>query len=218
MTPEETAKLLAYASAVDPRIRRKDPDELRLQIVAWHKQLGSVPLEPARAAVDAHYAAGGVDAILPGDVRSAASGSAAERHPSARSVAEALAEIEAQVVGDRTPVELPPGMDEPAAREAARARVEQALRQVAAQRALPDESSPTGYVPRRVRRVGLAAACGPRRNLGPTHDAAGRPLTVCHRCVADIPAPEGWDPASEDSPKLYCGRCQPDSVAGQKTS
>lgn len=68
MTPDETAALLAYASAIDPRIRRNDPAERRLQVAAWHTQLADVQPADAKTAVDAHYARAGADAALPGDI------------------------------------------------------------------------------------------------------------------------------------------------------
>lgn len=103
MTPEEVAGLLAYASAVDPRIRRKDPAELLLQVEAWHTQLAQVALGPAKQAVDAHYSRPGVDAILPGDVRHGAGDSAQARHPSARPMREVIAELDAVPAVDTGP-------------------------------------------------------------------------------------------------------------------
>jgi hypothetical protein len=198
MTPEQTAALLAYASAADPRIRRKDPDELRLQVRFWHGQLSDVDPDPARRAVEAHYRQAGADAILPGDVRAGARGSDATRHPSARTPAEALAAASGGRELDAAPADR-------AAVEAAKARVAAAVAAVSAKWATP---SATGYVPKRNRSVGLAAARGPRRNLGPMTDRQGRALTVCHRCVADVPAPDGWDATNPAAPKVYCGRCQ----------
>lgn len=205
MTPEQTAALLAYASAADPRIRRKDPEELRLQVRFWHGQLADVDPAAAKRAVEAHYAAAGADAILPGDVRSGARGSDAARHPSARSVAEAL-----DAAGGARELDAAPA--DRAVVEAAKTRVAEAVAEVSAKWATP---SATGYVPKRVRPVGLAAARGPRRNLGPMTDRSGRALTVCFRCVCDLPAPDGWDATNPDAPKVYCGRCQ-HALAGEQ--
>lgn len=36
---------------------------------------------------------------------------------------------------------------------------------------------------------------------------AGKPVTVCHRCVLEIPAPAGWRADDRESPALYCERC-----------
>lgn len=68
MTPEQTAALLGYISATDPRVRRNDPDERRLQIRAWHTQLADIDPRDAAAAADAHYAQPGPTAALPGDI------------------------------------------------------------------------------------------------------------------------------------------------------
>jgi hypothetical protein len=68
MTPTEVHALLAYASAIDPSIRRNDPDERRLQAAAWHTLLADVDPDTAKAAVERHYAVPGADALMPADV------------------------------------------------------------------------------------------------------------------------------------------------------
>jgi hypothetical protein len=68
MTPEQTVALLAYASAIDARIRRNDPQERQLQVRAWQTQLAAVDPQDAAAAVDTHYAQPNVSAAMPGDI------------------------------------------------------------------------------------------------------------------------------------------------------
>lgn len=206
MNIEQVAALLAYASAADPRIRRNDPDERRLQVRFWHGQLTSVDFDAACRAIDTHYSQAGVDAILPGDVRSGARGS---EHPAYRPLRDAIEAADRAAGGASMPA-LPAGAEARAAAQEARARLTEALDMVAAKRVIPAES-PTGYVPKRQR--------GPvRRDSSlrlPVTDRAGRRLTVCHRCVADIPAPDGWDATDPDAPKLYCGRCRAELDAEQ---
>lgn len=79
MTPNEVAVLLTYASAVDPRVRRVDAEQRRLQVTAWHAQLADCDPGDAQAAVDRHYAAADPEALLPGRVRSLIAGIRAER-------------------------------------------------------------------------------------------------------------------------------------------
>jgi hypothetical protein len=69
VTPDEVRTVLAYASAIDPRIRRNDPDERRLQVAAWHAQLGALDITDARVAIDQHYAADDPPALMPGRLR-----------------------------------------------------------------------------------------------------------------------------------------------------
>lgn len=114
MNADQVAALLAYASAADPRIRRNDPDERRLQIRFWHGQLAAMDFDAACRAVEAHYSRAGVDAVLPGDVRQGA-----KEHPSSRPLAEVIRELPASGEG--------PG----------RAEYRQALAEFAAKRALP---------------------------------------------------------------------------------
>lgn len=68
MNLEQTTALLAYASAIDPRIRRNDPVERQLQVRAWHAQLARIEPQDAAGAVDEHYSRPGADAALPGDI------------------------------------------------------------------------------------------------------------------------------------------------------
>jgi hypothetical protein len=204
MTPEEVAALLAYASAADPRIRRKDPEELRLQVRFWHGQLVNVDLAAARRAVEAHYAQPGVDAVLPGDVRSGARGSDAERHPAYRPLREAISAADEAAGGSPMPA-LPPGPGDRQSVEEARARLAAAFDRVAAARALPDgDGRPTGFDPRR--RMSVDWRNRPQRR-DVTHDRRGRPLTACHRCVGDMLMPDGWDPTNPESPPVHCGPC-----------
>lgn len=101
MTPEEIQALLGYASAIDPRIRRNDPDERMLQVRAWHKILATTPFDDAREAVDRHYAAPDADALMPGDVKAGAGQTSTSRLPAYRPMREVLADLEHQVDEDR---------------------------------------------------------------------------------------------------------------------
>lgn len=197
MNAEQVAALLAYASAADPRIRRNDPDELRLQVRFWHGQLAGVDFDAARGAVDAHYSRAGVDAVLPGDVRAGARGSETDRHPAYRPLRDAVAASDRAAGGPPTAA-LPPGTADRMSVAEARARLGAALSAIAAKRAVPAES-PTGYVPKRQR---------PTSPPQPAADGRGRVVTVCHRCACDIPAPDGWDPTDPGGPRLHCGPCR----------
>jgi hypothetical protein len=122
MTPDQTAALLAYAAAIDPRIRRNDPDERRLQAAAWHTQLRHIDPDPARRAVDAHYARPRADAALPGDIRH---GAQAFTEPT------------------RLP-QLPPVPEVPSlAVQANKARLYRLIATIAAKRAVPGDDQPT---------------------------------------------------------------------------
>jgi hypothetical protein len=69
MTPNEVGATIAYAAALDPRVGRNEPNARSLQIAAWSQQLAPVTsLADAKAAVDAHYAQPGVQALMPADV------------------------------------------------------------------------------------------------------------------------------------------------------
>lgn len=70
MTPADVEAVLAYAGSGDSRVRRRDPDERRLQVAFWHAQVGHLDIADARLAVTRHYAVDGVDALLPGRLRS----------------------------------------------------------------------------------------------------------------------------------------------------
>lgn len=126
MNDEQVAGLLAYVAAIDPRVRRNDPAERRLQVRAWCRQLAGVDFDAACAAADVHYAAPGASAILPGDVRHGARGSEAARHPSARPAAEVLAEQARVAAVDAGPY---------------RREWKAMLDELAAKRALPGEPS-----------------------------------------------------------------------------
>lgn len=79
MTPTDVQRVLAYASAVDPRVRRNDPDERTLQVAAWHTQLAPYGIADARVAVDRHYALPDPPALLPGRLRALIAGIREER-------------------------------------------------------------------------------------------------------------------------------------------
>lgn len=225
MTPDEVQAVLAYASAVDPRIRRNDPAERQLQVAAWHAQLQHVDVGDAKAAVDRHYSAVGADALMPAQVRALIG---AEQHPGYRPLTEALDAAE-HGPGDRLATdrdEPVPAIEGPAprsGREALQAAFDElAGRMRASAEAQP--SAPTGYVRRRDRgQPSSRSAPETSRRLGKAQrerggrvvdgmtaaqrERAGKAITVCHGCAMDIPAPDGWDPASVKSPPLYCGRC-----------
>jgi hypothetical protein len=215
MTPDQVMTVLAYASAVDPRVRRNDPDERQLQAAAWYAQLRHVDVGDAKAAVDAHYADAKPDAIMPGQVRTLASTTG----PSAyRPLAENVAAIEAAHQRETR--------GEPAAIEgrSGRAALQEALDELAARWSAPAPESPTGYERRRGLHGPGAAADTSKRLAADQRDRdtpvvdgrtdaarakAGKAITICHDCAVDIPAPSGWDPAKADSPPLLCGRCNP---------
>lgn len=231
MSPNEVAVLLTYASAIDPRVRRVDDEQRRLQVSAWHAQLEHVSAADARAAVDRHYSVVGADALMPAQVRALVG---AEQHPGYRPLAEALDAAE-HGPGDRLAAdrdEPVPAIEGPAPRSGREALQtafdELADRMRASAEAQP--SSPTGYVRRRDRgqaanrsapetskRLGAEQREARRRGerAEPAVDGktdaerarAGKPITICHGCAVDIPAPDGWDPHDVTSPALYCGRC-----------
>jgi hypothetical protein len=68
VTPSEAVAVLAYVSAIDPRVRRSDSGELRLLERAWSTHLADIDTADAIAAVDAHYARPGAAMAMPGDV------------------------------------------------------------------------------------------------------------------------------------------------------
>ncbi len=202
MTPEQVAALLGYAAATDPRIRRNDPDERRLQVQAWARHLANVDQEAAIAAVDGYYAQPGVDAILPGNIRAVA----ASGPP--RGADAALATTEAgpgdRLAADRTDQPALTAGPEDAARERAEFR--------AKMRAISDGwamSKPTGFVSERERH-------SPRREPTSRISAPfGADTTICHQrgCAVEIKAPPGWDPANPGSPRLFCARHLPTADA-----
>ncbi len=99
MTPDEVLALIAYASAIDPRVRRNDPAEGDLQVEGWHAQLGRFDFAVARAAVDGHYARADAQAVLPGDIRArCATGSSGPPNANGGAV---LAAIDAHVEVER---------------------------------------------------------------------------------------------------------------------
>lgn len=195
MNRAEVARLLAYAAAFDKRTIG-DAD-----VLAWHDVLDRTAYEPAHAAVREWYREHS-EPISPANINQGVRGTEIDRSPAYRPLREAIAAADA-AAGDSPMPALPAGVEGRAAAEEARSRLAEALAGITAKRALPDER-PTGYTPRRQRPRGPRH----RRPDLPTHDGRGRALTVCHRCVADIPAPDGWDPTDEDAEKVCCGRCR----------
>ena len=216
MTPDQVMTVLAYASAIDPRVRRNDPDERQLQAAAWYAQLRNVDPADAKSALDAYYGAPQpLDAVMPGQVRALASTTGPAAY---RPLAENLAAIEAahqrEIAGEPAAIEGRSG----------RAALQDALDNLAARWSAPPPESSTGYERRRGQHgPGAAAdtskrlAADQRSRETPVVDGrtdaarakAGKAITVCHGCAVDIPAPSGWDPASVDSPPLWCARCDP---------
>jgi hypothetical protein len=202
MTPREVLTVLAYAGGIDPRVRRNDPDETRLQVDAWYAQLRDVPAGDARAAVHAHYARSGVDALMPADVRSRVAATRSDRI-------------------QRAELDPPAGLD-PDDTAAYRAWMLASLRAVADGRPLPARpvlgARPVGELvaavsearglPSRARERRDRTLSQPRNRPQRTPAPAGPPVTVCHKCACDIPVPDGWDPANPSSPALFCDRCQ----------
>lgn len=127
MNRQQATAALAYAAALDPRVRRNDPRECELQIDAWHAILDRTDLPAAINAIRAHYAQPAAPAVMPGDIRQ----TAADRHPSARPAREVIAELEHH--------EPPVGPTITAAD--ARARIAQIVDRIAAKRALPDSAA-----------------------------------------------------------------------------
>ncbi len=186
MMPTEVTALLAYAAAVDPRVRRSTPQERQLQEAAWFQQLQSVAAQAAKDAVDMHYAKAGVEVVMPGDVRVLARGNQAPYYkPLADSIA-ALPAAEERTDGSALGWgrgQLQVAMDALAERWNANG-----MQQVGSE-------SRTPFKAHRPARSGGSPLAGPRG------------VTVCHRCVVDIPVPDGWDPANPASPPLHCEPC-----------
>jgi hypothetical protein len=216
VTPAEqlARAVLAAASGIDPKVREPDPFVIR----TWARVLDGLDPQRVLAAVERHYRTS-TDTLMPAHITQLVEqiGVEPERHPGYRPVAEALAAAERgpgdRLAADRdTPV---PALDGPAPRSGREA--------LTAAQAWA-EAAPTGYVRRRGQPTGRSAGetskrlgkgqrdRGDRVVDGKT-DAqradAGKPVTICHRCAVDIPAPDGWDPASAESPPLHCGRCAP---------
>ncbi len=108
MTQDEVRALLAYASAIDPRVRRNDSAERSAQTSAWHSLLGRYLFSDARAAVDEHYSRAAADAILPGDVRARCAGRS--NWPPAANGGAVLAAIDATVSAERPELHAVPGL------------------------------------------------------------------------------------------------------------
>lgn len=87
MTRGDVARLLAYIAAFDRRTLG-DAD-----VLAWHDVLGDLDFEPAKAAVRQWYAESD-GWIMPAHIRTVVLGrrGSAGRHPSARPLAELIAE------------------------------------------------------------------------------------------------------------------------------
>lgn len=197
MTRAEVAALLAFAARWDKRTIG-DAD-----VAAWHDVLGDMPADWDRAsgAIVAWYREHR-EPVAPSDVRAGMRGSGADRHPSSRPLRQVLAELEQATGGGTDLPALPAGAADRVAAEAAKTRLDETIAGLSARWAAP---AATGYVPRRQRIDPRAPRT--RRTPLPTRDAAGQLLTVCHRCVGDIPAPDGWRADDPKSPKLFCGPC-----------
>ena len=221
MTPDDVQAVLAYASAIDPRVRRKDGDERQLQVAAWYAQLQHVAIADGRAAVDQHYAAAAPDAIMPGTVRTLAGTTGPAMY---RPLAENVAASYRLAAAD-------PG--EPLAIESGRSgreALQQALDQVASRWRGAVEARPasaTGYERRRSRPAGSTAADTSKRlalqqrERGATvvdgrtdaqRAAVGKAVAICFGCAVDVPVPPGWDPTDPGSPALHCARCRPEQA------
>jgi len=191
MNRAQVAGLLSFAAAFDKRTIG-DAD-----ILAWHEVLDGLDFDTARDAVKRWYA-GHREPIMPADIITGtkAIGDDPGRHPSARSTREALEAAERAHIADGG---QPLAIDAPFDAERSKARLAEALDALAASRGIPTRK-PTGYVPRRDRSHG--------RTSRAEHPPAPKGITICHRCVCDIPAPPGWDPANPAAGPVYCPQCE----------
>lgn len=180
MTPDEIRALLAYASAIDPRIRRNDPYERQLQVTAWHTQLERTDPNDARAAIDAHYARPITEPPMPGNIRNWCITRANDRIE--RAAAKAI-----------TGPGLVPMPEE--IREQLRA-----IRETWAAPIRMNTPDRRNTPPRPHNRTETDA----------DRARAGRPTTICHRCATDTPPPAGWNPGNPESPPVHCQPCQAD--------
>lgn len=216
MTPAEqlARSVLAVASVYDHKVREPDAAVIR----AWASVLDGLDPQRVMRAVERHYRTS-TETLMPAHITRLvdALGADPDRHPGYRPLAEALTAAERgpgdQLAADRH--NPPPALEGPAPRTG-----REALTAAQAWAA----GQPTGYVRRRGQPAGRAAADTSKRLAGQQRDRrapvvdgrtdaaradAGKAITICHSCAADIPAPDGWDPGSPDSPPLHCGRCTP---------
>lgn len=184
--------VLAAARVVDRRMPEADRDVVR----AWAELLAGIDPQLAFAAVRRHYETSS-DRLMPADVRRIA----AQSDPPYQQPLAALPHA--------------PAFD----LDKARAWLDQCRTVL---RDAPREPQPA-YIPRRARgRVGVRAPEETSRRLARAQREAhrpvvdgktdaerariGKPITVCHGCVGDIPAPDGWHPHGKDP--VYCRSCQ----------
>jgi hypothetical protein len=197
-------RVLAAASLRDPHMPRADNPAAAAVAAALAEDLAGINPDAAVEAVSTHYRQT-TDRIMPAHIWAIVRGSDASRNPAYRPLAEAVAAAEREAGGTELPA-LPAAGTVRLGPAQARAALEAALRVTAATTVIPDDR-PTGYTPKR-QRPGQQA----RRSAQP-RPATPAGLTVCHRCVVDIQAPVGWDPASLASEPLYCARCAAEVAA-----
>jgi hypothetical protein len=178
VTPTEVAALLVYAASIDPRVRRKDDKDRALQVTAWHTQLERADANDARAAVDAHYSQPRAEPPVPGDIRS-------------RCIALANDRIERGAAKAITGPDLKPMPDE----------IRDQLRAIRDSWSAPIRMNTPDRDKGAPRRPGRPVETDRDRIR------AGRPVTVCFKCVAEIPAPAGWPADNREAPPVYCGPC-----------
>ncbi len=149
-------------------------------VLAWHDVLSDLDFDAAKQTVRTWYAEND-GFIQPAHIRAAVR-PAADRHPSARPLSEAPRY---------------PDFD-----------VDKAKAWLAECEAQLGKATHEPYRPRAERgRTRRDERVRPRETDA-DRARAGRPITICHRCAVDIPAPAGWDPADPTSPPLYCPPCQ----------
>lgn len=176
---EDVARaVLAKASGNDQRFATPDPTI----VAAWTEHMERLTLADALAAVTEHYDRE-TRRIMPADVRRIATRLANERHDRNK-----IREI----------TQAPSRRGQLRAVSMAR----DAFQDATGIKTAPQPND-LPWQPRRSRRRKPVVS-------GPTDAelaARGTPLTVCFRCVKEIPAPKGWDPANPESQRLYCGAC-----------
>jgi len=197
VTPDEVTALLAYASALDPRIRRNDPYERQMQVKAWHRLLDDVAADDAIRLTDRHYMYPGAEPLMPGNLRRRI-GEDPDRLPCAAPLRQYLAG--ASVKGLEH-IEL----EERERNGRGRRAYEEAMAEFNAKRSLPDARSTERRITSRWGRE--------RRETDEDRRKSGKAVTVCHTCAVEIPVPDGWNPARPDSPRLYCARHAAAAVA-----
>lgn len=170
--------VLAKASANDQTFVRPDP----AVVAAWTEHMERLTLADALAAVTEHYDRE-TRRIMPADVRQIATRLANERH-------------------DRDKIREITRAPSRRGQLRAVSMVRNTFQDATGIKAAPQPNN-APWQPRRSRRRKRVVS-------GPTDAelaARGNPLTVCFRCVEEIPAPKGWDPANPESQRLYCGAC-----------